>query len=431
MQGTSERLLLEAERDAERQIAILRAGLGLLLLFLAQVVVFVVPEGAAATFRQLVAARIVAVLLILAGLGALLALKRGVPVGRLAYLTSTFDALLILVVMADNLLSDNVPGSFFSVFPGVWIIPILLATTAIRYRPRLQAWVAFLFVGGLVLIMSIGGAVPIAERGEILSRLVLGFGVPPNLIRIVLFAAAAFILVIVARKGRRLLERAVAETSMRMELTRFLPGELAPVITDPALAELRRGKRQKVAIAFVDMRDSAGWAERMEAEEFALFMTDFRQLVSKAAQETGGIVDKFLGDGALVLFGALRPAPDDAGRALAFSQHLLALVAQWNAEKALSPPARIGIGLHAGEVFCGVVGSEERREFTVLGDTANIAARLEEATKEFSVPVLASASIIEEAGETEAWQRLADKQLRGRSKPVGLMAPRGSPASLA
>ncbi|MBZ8135178.1 adenylate/guanylate cyclase domain-containing protein [Afifella sp. IM 167] len=424
MQETAQRLLDEAEREAERQIAILRAVLGVLFLVLIQLTAFVVPEGAETTLRQLMAARIVAALLILVGLGAYFALTRGFGIRRLAFLTATFDALLVLSVLANNLLSDDVPGSFFFIFPGIWVVPILLAITAVRYRPRLQAWVGFLYVGGLGIVMMIGGPVPIGERAEILSRLVLGFGVPPNLIRLSMIAAAAFILVLVARRGRRLLERAVAETSMRMELTRFLPGELAPVITDPELAELGRGKRQKVAIAFVDMRDSAGWAERMEAEAFAGFMTGFRGLVSQAAAETGGIVDKFIGDGALVLFGALRPAADDAARSLAFARRLLRLLDEWNAREGHAPPARAGIGLHQGEVFCGIVGSDERREFTVLGDAANVAARLQEATKDFSVPLLASASLLTEAGETTGWEQLAERPLRGRHAPVRLMAPR-------
>ena len=144
----------------------------------------------------------------------------------------------------------------------------------------------------------------------------------------------------------------------------------------------------------------------------------------RAAARHGGVVDKFLGDGALVLFGVPAENPTDAARALACGRMLCALVERWNEKRAFDPPVRIGIGIHRGEVFCGVVGDEDRLEFTVLGEAVNITARIEGATKALNAPFLASREAVEAAGEAEGWVEVAAEPLRGMTRTVRLMAPK-------
>ena len=144
----------------------------------------------------------------------------------------------------------------------------------------------------------------------------------------------------------------------------------------------------------------------------------------RAAARHGGVVDKFLGDGALVLFGVPAANPTDAARALACGRMLCALVERWNEKRGFDPPVRIGIGIHRGEVFCGVVGDEDRLEFTVLGEAVNITARIEGATKALNAPFLASHEAVEAAGEAERWVEVAAEPLRGMTRTVRLMAPK-------
>ena len=102
---------------------------------------------------------------------------------------------------------------------------------------------------------------------------------------------------------------------------------------------------------------------------------------------------------------------------------LLVLIARWNAKRGFDPPVRIGIGIHTGEVFCGVVGDEKRLEFTVLGETVNTGARIEQATKTVDVPMLASRETVAEAGEEENWVEVEDVGLPGVTRPVCVMRP--------
>lgn len=420
---TAQRLLDEAERSAERQVGWVRLGLGVALLVTIEIILPIVPEGEALVLGQVHAARLTSACLLVAAALSLMRLRAGAPVRRIAFLTGTLDAALILGNLAYNLFAFDVAGNFYSVYPVVGVAPAALAAAALRYRPALQLYLSALYLTGFIVLMFAAGLQPIAERAETLARLVHGFGMPPNAVRLILFAAFGLTLVLVSWRGRRLLRQAVKATRARLDLTRHLPRQLTPVILDPGYAGLRRGRRQTMAIMIVDMRRSTEWAERLDPLRFAIFMTAFRRRIGAAAERHGGVIDKFIGDGALVLFGTPDPASDDAARALACGRELLDLVARWNAKRAFDPPVEIGVGVHLGEVFCGVVGDESRLELTVLGDPVNVAARLEQATKRYAAPMLASEDVVAAAGEGALWREVERTPLRGRSAPLGVMAP--------
>src|SRR4029077_12413472 len=164
-----------------------------------------------------------------------------------------------------------------------------------------------------------------------------------------------------------------------------LPAEIAGQLAESGLAALRGGRRQAVAVMFVDIRGFTRRAETMDPAATGRLLADFRRFVVATATRCEGVVDKFVGDSAMRVFGLPAPRPDDARRALTCA---LALLAGTPGECARDLDAtggrealELGIGLHAGDAFCGAVGDETRLEFTVLGDTVNVAARLEQETK--------------------------------------------------
>ena len=218
---------------------------------------------------------------------------------------------------------------------------------------------------------------------------------------------------------------ALRETSRRASLQRFLPAELVPLLASRRHAR-QRGRRQTVAIIFVDIRGSTALAEHLDPQRLAVLLAAFRRRVMRAAAEHGAVVDKFIGDGAMLVIGVPEPGPSDASRALACARRLLELIDRWNRKRAPAEPLRIGIGVHLGEVFCGVLGDASRLEFTVLGDTVNVAARLEEATKTHATPLLASNIVVEGAGEGSSWHEVAHGGPRGREGAVSIMAPGAS-----
>jgi adenylate cyclase len=144
----------------------------------------------------------------------------------------------------------------------------------------------------------------------------------------------------------------------------------------------------------------------------------------RAAEAHGGVVDKFIGDGALVVFGVPEPRDDDCVRAIACARRLLALIDQWNTKRGFQPPVRVGVGIHTGEVYCGLVGDDRRLEFTVLGDVVNVAAKLEQATKRFGAALLASEAVVVRAGERDGWQEVGREPLGGRGEHLAILAQR-------
>ena len=133
------------------------------------------------------------------------------------------------------------------------------------------------------------------------------------------------------------------------------------------------GAELEISVVFADVRGSTGLAERSTASEFRSLIQDYYRSAATAIDVNGGIIDKFLGDGVMALFIPVITGENHAGRAIAAGRDILAAVERDGlARKGLM----VGAGVHTGEAFVGVVGSDEKLDFTALGDAINICARL-------------------------------------------------------
>jgi adenylate cyclase len=187
---------------------------------------------------------------------------------------------------------------------------------------------------------------------------------------------------------------------------------------------MRQGVSVNCVVLFVDLRDSTRITEHMPPERIGDFLTRFRRRITGAVGEYGGLIEKFSGDGALVVFGIPQPRPDDGQRAFACAKRLVQAIDEWNENRDLASPLSIVVGVHAGPCFCGVVGEDERLEFTVVGDGVNVAARLEALAKRHDEPLIASREALERAGEAEnaEWRSLGTKRVRGHEVEIEVYA---------
>lgn len=423
LSDATQRLIREADTGALQRAGLARIVVaGLLLITVLITTGSIDITNPVATKQIWVAEMTLALFGALGWVGAWLASKR-IAVDRLPTITAVLDALLILGNLGYSHWGLGIPGAFFAIFPVTWVVPITMAAAAIHYQPRLQVFVAAVYVIGLTILAFGGDSLSPAERSEDVLRLSGLFSEQANLVRLVMILAAALILILVARQGRVLLERAVRETTVRVTLTRYLPTELTPILTEQAFASLRLGRRIRATVLFVDMRASTSFGETMDPARLAVFITAFRRRVLRASALHGGVIDKFTGDGALILFGVPNAGDDDAHRALDCGRTLLRLIERWNAKRNFDPPVRVGIGVHTGDVFCGVVGDESRLEFTVVGETVNIAARIEQATKGTDCELLASQETVRDAGEDALWTIVEHEPLPGVTRNVVLLKP--------
>ena len=174
------------------------------------------------------------------------------------------------------------------------------------------------------------------------------------------------------------------------------------------------GQQKTVSALFVDVVGSTALAARERPERVVELLNGFFQLVVEVTAKHGGLVNKFEGDGAVCVFGAPVERDDFASAALVAARELRTRLDE-------SAPVDAAIGVSCGVAVAGHVGAEERYEYTVIGDPINEASRLCELAKNRAGRTLASASIVEQAGdEAHHWQIDGEVRLRGRVEPTRL-----------
>jgi PAS domain S-box-containing protein len=182
----------------------------------------------------------------------------------------------------------------------------------------------------------------------------------------------------------------------------------------------------RAAVLFADMIGFGSISRFAPGEETIQLLREFHALIAQAVFEHEGSLDKYMGDGLMATFGTPEPGPKDATNAIACARAMAASVVAWSRQRHARglPAIQIGIGLHWGEVTLGDIGSERHPEFTVVGDTVNLASRIEELTRQLRIGILASAEILravqEEGGEPvlEGFRDFGLHPVRGRSELV-------------
>ena len=168
---------------------------------------------------------------------------------------------------------------------------------------------------------------------------------------------------------------------------------------------------------FVDIVGFTRLSERMAPADAMMLLRRFHTEVERAVFAHGGMVDKFMGDGAMACFGVPDPSPTAAADAIGAALVLLDALAA-----AAEPPLRVGIGIHTGPVLMGDVGGATQFQFSVVGDTVNVASRLEGLTKEAGVAILASAATMRAAGDGIPARSIGKRTVKGRAEPIEVYA---------
>jgi adenylate cyclase len=183
----------------------------------------------------------------------------------------------------------------------------------------------------------------------------------------------------VAVERARLNQKIVAEEKKRERLGRFLSPQVANRILAASDhgAELGAPEVREVTILFADISGFTSMSETMSPSSVALLLNDYLSRMTDVIFKYEGTLDKYIGDAIMAVFGAPLDMPDHAPRAIKAALEMQERLAEWNADRKEGPAFRIRIGINSGNAMAGEIGSINKKEYTVLGDTVNTASRLE------------------------------------------------------
>jgi class 3 adenylate cyclase len=219
----------------------------------------------------------------------------------------------------------------------------------------------------------------------------------------------------------------------RVNLSRFLSPQLIEQLAE-AEVPLSVARSQRAIVMFVDMVGFTAYSSQLRPMAVIELVRELFALLNKAVFDNHGVIDKFLGDGLLAVFGSPVGSAADASNAGRCALEILHSVDRWNEKRRQGGEAaiRLAVGIHFGEVVFGDVGSETRLELTVLGDTVNLASRVEAYCRVLDVGVLATAAFLEAVqaeGGDEVVGTFLDHGwhvLRGHPEPIHLYGIRRS-----
>jgi len=247
----------------------------------------------------------------------------------------------------------------------------------------------------------------------------------------ILVAAASAIAMTMAARTQSVALSSAQQTLMferaRSALGAYVSSEIAEQAMQADVLKLG-GARQRVSVIFTDLRGFTSSSETKEPEAIVRELNEYFEHMVRVIRQEGGVVDKYIGDSIMAVFGAPTPKPDDAARALRAAAGLVSALEALNVERAsrgLAPLAH-GVGFHTGDVVAGNIGTADRAQFTVIGDAVNVAARLESATKEHGVIMLASKDAVDAAkavpgAELPTLRDVGAITVKGRSKAIEVL----------
>jgi class 3 adenylate cyclase len=279
-------------------------------------------------------------------------------------------------------------------------IGLALVATLLWFVPATPLRVGLLLT--LPSAALLGASLLLTGRGVFL-------GVTPVLVAVWLTVSARGVYEAADRvRQRRQLRAALAGYFSPQIMEEVLEGRLSPAL---------EGRRYMLGVMFADIRDFTPRSEALDPEALVQILNRYFEEAVACVHAHGGTVDKFLGDGMMAFFGAPNALLDPAGAALAAAKDLFSRVAALNRQLKVEgqPPIQIGIGLNAGYAVVGHVGARSRHEYTAIGDTVNVAARMEGLTKDTGYPLVCSASVAASAGDSAGLIALGERSVKGHS----------------
>jgi class 3 adenylate cyclase len=409
-------VLTRAQNDGERAVSYAR-------LALAGIVFVLWPL---ATYRELMAGvfstiAVVALCFVALCFSAwvLWHLKTKPMTSRLRTMSILIDAVLVLGLLSSFVFQPP-PTNYFGLgrISGLGASYFVILAAGIRLSQRGAVLAGVLMLGGTVSLGLID-----------FSRNAVNDTVANWVTIVALLATAGVFAWLIAQRTRTLVLEGANQTLLAERARARLGAYVSEEVAAHSLAvdEMRMGGvRREVAILFSDLRNFTTVSEKADPEQLVRELNEYFEVMVACVAQEGGVVDKYIGDSIMAVFGAVTPKPDDPIRAVRAALAMERALEKLNAsrEKRELAPLRHGIGVHRGVAIAGNIGTMARAQYTVIGDTVNVAARLESATKEQGATVLLSQAVVDALGATPegvpALRKVGDVKAKGRDEPIAV-----------
>ena len=356
-----------------------------------------------------------------------------------------FRGKIVLIGATTVTLQDIYPTPFSTKIPtsGVEIVASTIDTLIQgKYITQASPWVAFLIT---ILAGLLAYLISFSKRPSLTVTLLLASMAGYLAIAFIIFLRQRYVLPVVIPQVTLFLgvvlptlEQAVSQElekrRVRSLFSRFISPEMVDQMMETQdLSTLN--KRSDISIIFSDIRGFTTLSEKLTPEEVVALLNPYLEAMSKMIYKHGGTVDKYEGDAIMAFFGEPVPYKDHAVRAMRASldmrKALTELKDQW-AKEGRPSKIEMGIGINSGEVFVGMVGSEQRINYTVIGDNANLASRLQDLTKTYDWPILISESTYQHVKDEFDCEFADAVTVKGKTKAVNVykvLGYKGAPAS--
>jgi class 3 adenylate cyclase len=308
--------------------------------------------------------------------------------------------------------------------PISYLFIFLVVITGFMFEKRL-AWVA-----GAVAALEYLGCYLLARPH--LEELVVAdaamrqdlVAAPIYVVKAAMMAGSGFLVGSLASSARGLVAKVLLEEREKQGISRLFGQFVSPEVKERIIKEKSGtlGERKDVVVLFSDLRGFSTYSERSDPAALVKHLNEYFDGMVAAITANGGVIDKFIGDAVMAVFGGVLDLPRPAEAALDAAKAMRAKLKAMNERWAREGVQVLdnGIGLHFGPVLQGTLGSSERKEFTVIGDAVNTASRLESATKEHGFPTLVSAAFVDAlpAARRAECVRVGAVKLKGKSQEV-------------
>ena len=237
-------------------------------------------------------------------------------------------------------------------------------------------------------------------------------------------SANVTIMPLISTNGKKLgsmimIEDISGEKRMKSTMSRYMDASLADKLLQ-ADEDVLGGQSSVATVLFSDIRSFTSFTEELGAQATVALLNDYFTLMVECIQERGGMLDKFIGDAIMAVFGTPVAHEDDPDRAVRAAIDMMRALAEFNAEREASgrKPVNIGVGINTDSIVSGNIGSPKRMDYTVIGDGVNLASRLESACKQYGARVLVSEYTYKQVKGTYRVREVDRVIVKGKTQPV-------------